>query len=116
MGYLVVQGVVVWEGVPWVGGQVGGQEEDQGGGLGAGREEDQEAGGEASDPSFLQGYREASGREEHLVVVLVGGQTGDQGASWEGLGEDPWVGARSSEGPAGVEVPAVPQLEGGVED
>lgn len=67
--YLVVPGVAVWEGVPVAGGLVGDQEVGLVEDLGADLVEVQEARDEASDPSCLQGYQEASRTEEHLKVT-----------------------------------------------
>lgn len=113
-GYLVVLGVEVWEGVLVVGGLVGGQEGGLVGGLGADLAEVQEAEDEASDPSCLQAYQEASGTEEHLVVGLEAGQRVGQEVSWEEQGEGPVVGGQSSVDLASVEGLAVPlaQQEG----
>lgn len=67
--YLVVLGVVVWEGVLVAGGLAGGQEGDLVEGLGADLVEVQEAEDEALDPSYLQVYQEASRTEEHLKTT-----------------------------------------------
>lgn len=64
--YLVVLGVVVWEGVLVVVGLVGGLEEGLVEDLGVYPVEVQEAEDEALDPSCLQAYQEASRMEEHL--------------------------------------------------
>lgn len=114
VGYLVVLGVVVWEGVH----VVGDLEAVQEGGPVEGREvglvEVQEAEDEALDPSCLQAYQEVSRTEEHLVAGQEAGQRVDQEASLEGLGVDPVVEAQSLVDPAGVEGLAVPldQQEG----
>lgn len=108
VGYLVVLGVVVWEGVPEVGGLVEGQEGGLAEGQGAGLVEVQEAEDEALDPSCLQVYQEALRTEEHLVVGQEGGQRVDQEASLEELGVDPVVEAQSWVDLASVEALAVP--------
>lgn len=80
-GYLVVLGVVVWEGDRVVEGLVGGQEggpvEDRVVDLVVG----QEAADEALDRAFLQASQEASGKEERLVGVQEVGLRVDRGAS-----------------------------------
>lgn len=106
--YLVVLGVVVWEGVLVVVGLVGGLEEGLVEDLGVYPVEVQEAEDEALDPSCLQAYQEASRMEEHLVVGQEVGLRVDQEASLEELGVDPEVEAQSSVGLASVEVLAVP--------
>lgn len=68
--HLVVQGVVVWEGVLVVGGLVGGQEEAPAEGQGADLVEVREAEGGASEPSWVQACRGASGTEEHLNMKM----------------------------------------------
>lgn len=67
--YLVVLGVVVWEGVLSVGGQAGGQEGGLVEGPGADLVEVQEAEDEELDPSCLRVYQEASRTEEHLKIT-----------------------------------------------
>lgn len=67
--YLVVLGVVILVGVLVVGGLVGGQEGGLVEGLGGGQVEVQEAEDEASGPSCLQVYQEASRTEEHLKII-----------------------------------------------
>lgn len=114
VAYLVVQGVVVWEGVLVVGGLVGGQEGGLVEGQGADLVEVQEAEDEALDPSCPQGYQEASRMEEHLVVGQEVGQRVDQEASLEELGVDPVAEAQPLVDLASVEALAVPlaQQEG----
>lgn len=111
VGYLVVLGVVVLEGVPAVGGLVGDLEGGLVEGLGADLVEVQVAEGEASDPSCLQAYREASGTEEHLVVGREVGQKVDLEASLEELGVGPVVEAQSLVDLASVEGLAVPPAQ-----
>lgn len=113
-GYLVVPGVVVLEGVPVVGGLVGGREAGQVEGLGADLVEVQVEEAEALDLSCLQAYQEASGTEEHLVVGQEVGQTVDLEDALEELGVDPVAEAQSLVDLACVEGLAVPpdQQEG----
>lgn len=108
VGYLVVPGVVVWEGVLVVGGLVGGREGDLVEGLGADLVEVQEAEDEALDPSCLQVYQEASRMEERLVVGQEAGQMVDQEASLEEQGVDPEAEVQSLVDPASAEALAVP--------
>lgn len=108
VGYLVVLGVVVWEGVREVEGLVEGQEEGLVEGQGAGLVEVQEEEDEALDPSGLQVYQEASRMEEHLAVGQEAGQRVDQEASLEELGVDPVVEAQPLADLASVEALAVP--------
>lgn len=107
VGYLVVLGVVISEGVLVVEGQVGGQEGDLVVDQGADLEEGQGAEDVAWDPSALQAYQEASRKEEHQVVAPVAAQRVAQGASLEELGEDPAVEDQSSVDLVNVEALAV---------
>lgn len=111
VGCLVVLAVGVWEGVLVAGDPEGGQEGGLAEGLGDDLAEVQEAEAEASVPSCLLAYQEASRMEEHLVVGQEVGQKVDQEASLEVLGVDPAVEAQSLVDLASVEALAVPPAQ-----